>query len=133
MTDVFVNLATRDLAAASKFYTGLGFKPNPAFTNDDAASFTIDEGRYLHLLTHGFFQQFTKRPIADGSTVECTVAMGAEDRASVDAMAEKVLALGGIEENPAQDLGFMYGRSFRDLDGHIIEFFWMDPAELPPK
>lgn len=26
------------------------------------------------------------------------------------------------------DLGFMYGRSFADLDGHHWEVFWMDPA-----
>ncbi len=33
--------------------------------------------------------------------------------------------------NPPQDHGFMYGRTMRDLDGHIIEFFWMDPAQIP--
>lgn len=131
MTDVFVNLSTKDLPAAKVFYEGLGFKPNPAFTNDDAASFIIDEGRHLHLLTVPFFQQFTPRPIADGSTVECTLAMSAADREAVDAMAKKVLELGGAEENPPQDHGFMYGRTMRDLDGHIIEFFWMDPAQMP--
>lgn len=25
-------------------------------------------------------------------------------------------------------MGFMYGRSFTDLDGHHWEIFWMDPA-----
>ncbi len=131
MTDVFVNLSTKDLPAATAFYEGLGLKFNPAFSNDDAASFIIDQGRYLHLLTHSFFSQFTRRPIADGSSVECTLALGAADRAAVDAMAEKVLKLGGGEENPPQDHGFMYGRTMRDLDGHIIEFFWMDPSQMP--
>ncbi|MBM4507989.1 glyoxalase, partial [Rhodococcus hoagii] len=27
-----------------------------------------------------------------------------------------------------QDHGFMYGRSFRDLDNHVWEVMWMDPA-----
>ncbi len=25
----------------------------------------------------------------------------------------------------------MFGRSIADPDGHIREFFWMDPAHLP--
>jgi predicted lactoylglutathione lyase len=28
------------------------------------------------------------------------------------------------------DMGFMYGRSFHDPDGHHWEIFWMDPAAL---
>ncbi|RZK73568.1 MAG: glyoxalase, partial [Rhodococcus sp. (in: high G+C Gram-positive bacteria)] len=30
-----------------------------------------------------------------------------------------------------QDEGFMYGRAFRDLDGHVWEVMWMDPAAVP--
>jgi hypothetical protein len=26
----------------------------------------------------------------------------------------------------------MYSRSFEDLDGHIWEIFWMDPAHVRP-
>ena len=42
-------------------------------------------------------------------------------------------ALGDLSENSEykfarerQDYGFMYGRSFEDLDGHIWEIMWMD-------
>ena len=31
---------------------------------------------------------------------------------------------------PAQDYGFMIGRSFNDLDGHIRELIWMDPLAI---
>ena len=27
-------------------------------------------------------------------------------------------------------MGFMYGRSFQDPDGHIWEIVWMDPSAL---
>jgi predicted lactoylglutathione lyase len=27
---------------------------------------------------------------------------------------------------PTQDFGFIFGRSFEDLDGHIWELMWMD-------
>jgi hypothetical protein len=28
------------------------------------------------------------------------------------------------------DFGFMYARSFNDLDGHIWEIMWMDPSVI---
>jgi len=31
------------------------------------------------------------------------------------------------------EYGFMYGRSFQDLDGHIWEFIWMDPSAMDQK
>ncbi|SFK41596.1 VOC family protein [Geodermatophilus ruber] len=35
---------------------------------------------------------------------------------------------GGTPWMPAQDHGFMYGRSFTDPDGNVWEGMWMDPA-----
>ncbi len=129
--EVFINLVTKDLARARAFYEGLGFTFNAPFSNENAVSFVIGEGRYLHLLTPEFMSQFTSRPISDLSAVWGTIAIGEDSRADVDARATKVLALGGAEENPPQDHGFMYGRTMRDPDGHIIEFFWMGPAQMP--
>ncbi len=31
--------------------------------------------------------------------------------------------------NDPLEMGFMYGRSFQDVDGHIWEVVWMDPSE----
>jgi len=33
--------------------------------------------------------------------------------------------------NPPQDHGFMYGRSFEDVDGHIWETVFMDTSKMP--
>ena len=30
------------------------------------------------------------------------------------------------------DHGFMYGKDFEDVDGHIWEIFWMDATQMPP-
>lgn len=35
----------------------------------------------------------------------------------------------GKEAGPPEDHGFMYSRSFEDLDGHHWEVVWMDPKE----
>ena len=44
------------------------------------------------------------------------------------AVVPAALAAGGQEARPAEDHGFMYGRSFEDPDGHIWEPFFMDMA-----
>ena len=33
---------------------------------------------------------------------------------------------GGIESREKQDYGWMYGRSFEDINGHIWEIIYMD-------
>ena len=45
-------------------------------------------------------------------------------------MVDAAIKAGGTEPRPPMDFGFMYGRSFTDLDGHIWEPFWMDPAHV---
>ena len=37
-------------------------------------------------------------------------------------------AWAGRRPLPANDEGYMYGRSFYDLDGHAWEVMWMDPS-----
>ena len=56
------------------------------------------------------------------------ICISADSREAVDEITEKALAAGGREPREKQDHGFMYGRSFEDLDGHIWEPMWMDMA-----
>jgi uncharacterized protein len=45
-------------------------------------------------------------------------------------MADTAIAAGATEARDPMDHGFMYGRSINDLDGHIWELIWMDPAHI---
>jgi uncharacterized protein len=56
-------------------------------------------------------------------------------RADEAAIIKKAIDAGGRDAMPAQDHGFMSGRSFYDLDGHHWEVLWMDPkaVELGPE
>ena len=49
-------------------------------------------------------------------------------RDEVNAVAAAALAAGGTEADGPEDHGFMYSRSFFDLDGHGWQVMWMDPA-----
>ena len=45
-------------------------------------------------------------------------------------MIAKATDAGGTEPREAQEHGWMYGRSFEDLDGHNWEVFWMDESAV---
>ncbi|SES16407.1 hypothetical protein SAMN04487983_103377 [Streptomyces sp. yr375] len=128
---IFVNLPVNDLDASKKFFTQLGYTINPQFSDDNAASVVISETIVAMLLTKPFYSTFTKKEIADATTTsEVLVALSAQSRAKVDELVDKALSSGGTPSGETQDMGFMYGRSFDDLDGHTWEIVWMDPATI---
>jgi predicted lactoylglutathione lyase len=49
----------------------------------------------------------------------------------VDDLLRKAIAAGGSEYRQAQDYGWMYGRAFQDIDGHIWEIFYTDVNAMP--
>lgn len=131
-TKIFVNLPVKDLNASVDFFTKVGFSFNEAFTDENAASMVISDDSYVMLLVEPFFQTFTKRKVADATTTtETIVALGVESRAKVDELVDAALAAGGTEANETNDQGFMYGRSFNDLDGHLWEVVYMDESAIP--
>ncbi len=128
---LFVNLPVRDLDRTVEFFSQLGFRFNPQFTDATATCMLVGEDAFVMLLVEPRFRDFTKKRIADtASSSEGIFALSAGSRAEVDEFAEKALALGGTKAMEPVDHGFMYGRSFYDLDGHHWEIFWMDPAAM---
>jgi uncharacterized protein len=129
---IFVNLPVTDLKASTAFYSVLGFKNNPQFSDDTAACMAWSEAINVMLLTHAKWRTFTSRPIPPATSSEVMLALSCDSRAAVDAMNKAAAAHGGTADiNPAQDLGFMYNRSLADPDGHIWEAMWMDMSAMP--
>jgi predicted lactoylglutathione lyase len=80
------------------------------------------------LLATSFFKTFTERELCDTTRqTEGLFGLSCGSRVEVDQMAGKAIAGGGKPAGDPQDHGFMYGRSFFDLDSHHWEVFWMDP------
>lgn len=131
-TQIFVNLPVRDLETSTSFFRALGYVNNPQFTDENAACIVISDTIYVMLLVEPFFQGFTRKTICDARThIETIICLSAESRAAVDALADKALAAGGRETLEAKDYGFMYQRSFQDLDGHQWEVVHMDEGATP--
>ncbi|MFD4345949.1 VOC family protein [Streptomyces coelicoflavus] len=128
---IFLNLATNDLDASKKFFTGLGWELNAQFSDDSTASFPVSDTIVVMVHTPQKYREFTKKEIADSTkSSEVLIALSAESREKVDELVDKAVAAGGSVSGETQDHGFMYGRAFDDVDGHTFEVVWMDPAAV---
>lgn len=130
-TKIFVNLPVKDLNRSVDFFTTLGYKFNPQFTDENATCMIIGEDIFVMLLVETFFKTFTPKPVADATrSTEVLVGLSADSRDAVNYMVETALAAGARRHKEPDDKGFMYGWGFEDPDGHIWEYFWMDPAAI---
>ena len=129
----FISLPVRDLPKSKAFYEAIGAVNNPQFSDDTAACMAWTDTFYVMLLTHAKWASFTTKGMVDAHQAsEFSLATSLDDRAAVDAMIAVAGAHGAkVDVNPPQDLGFMYQRSFEDLDGHVWEPFFMDMSAMP--
>jgi uncharacterized protein len=130
-TKIFVNLPVKNLNKTIEFFTKLGFKFNPQFTDENATCMIVGDDIFVMLLVEKFFKTFTKKEISDTSkNTEVIVALSIEGREYVDQMINKAIEYGGKESREPQNHGWMYGRSFEDIDGHLWEIIYMDESAL---
>ncbi|MUM19146.1 glyoxalase [Mycobacterium sp. CBMA271] len=128
---LFVNIPVANAAASRKFFDHLGFSFNDQFCDENTLCMVINDQTWVMMLEEDRFRGFIADDIADTSkNREVLLCVSADSREGVDELTDAALAAGGVDWMPAQELGFMYGRSFRDLDGHVWEVSWMDPAHL---
>ena len=128
---IFVNLPIKDLPRSVKFFESLGYTFNPQFTDENATCMILGENLFAMLLVEPYFKTFIEKEVSDAHcATEVLLAVPVASREAVDALVEKALAAGAKEPRPARDYGFMYQRSYDDLDGHTWEVFHM--SEMPP-
>lgn len=132
-TQIFVNLPVKDLNKSVEFFTHLGYKFNPQFTDENATCMIVSESIFVMLLVEKFFKTFTEKEICDSSkSAEMLLCLSCDSRAQVDEMVAKAVAAGASTPNEPKDYGFMYGHGYEDLDGHNWELMYMDPNAAGP-
>jgi len=130
-TKIFVNLPVKKLKRSIEFFSKLGYKFNPQFTDDTAACMIISEDIYAMLLTYAKFKEFTPVEICDATkSTEVLVCVSCDSREKVDDIVRKAVAAQGKTYSPSKDYGFMYQHGFQDPDGHIWELIYMDPGAI---
>jgi predicted lactoylglutathione lyase len=128
---LFLNLPVADLGASRAFFAKLGFEFNAKFCDAGAACMVVSDEAFVMLLQRDRFAEFVTKPLANSDeTTALTVCVSAESRAEVDSLADTAGNAGAGDAKGPQDYGFMYQRSFYDLDGHLWEIAWMDPVAV---
>ena len=130
INSIFVNLPVKSLKASVDFFSELGFKFNPQFTDETSTCMLVADNIYVMLLEHAKFQGFISKPIAAPDTTEAILAFGLDSADEVRAMTSKALELGARKLNEPEDMGFMFSWGFEDLDGHLWDLFWMNPNHV---
>jgi predicted lactoylglutathione lyase len=126
---LFVNIPVADLERSKAFFAKLGFGFNPMFSDETAACMLVGEHAFIMLLSHEKFAEFSHLPMADPTTHALALyCFSVASRDEVDAVTDAALAAGATDHDDTEDHGFMYSRSFFDLDGHGWQVMWMDPA-----
>lgn len=126
-TKIYVNLPVKDLQRSVCFFQTMGFGFNAQLSDETAACMAISDDIFAMLLTEAKFREVARRPVADTSRMtEVLTSLSVESRKRVNQLVERALAQGGREMREPEDHGFMFGRSFSDLDGHIWEIVYMD-------
>ncbi|WP_369403299.1 VOC family protein [Gordonia soli] len=129
---MFVNLAVADVDKARDFFTRAGFSFDEMFCDPGTLCMTINEKTKVMLLHRRRFAGYSAGPVADPDDGrEVLLALEAGSRAEVDRRVDAALEAGATELRPGEDLGFLYTRTFRDLDGHGWEVLFMDPGAIP--
>lgn len=125
---IYINLPVVDLAKSVDFFTALGFRFEPKFTDDHSTCMIVGENMFVMLVTHPKFRAFTPNEICDTSrNTEVLVCLTLESKEEVQRMVESAVANGGKTYTQPQDHPLMYGHGFQDPDGHIWELLYFNP------
>lgn len=86
------------------------------------------------LLVEEFYKTFTNKEICNAETTnEVILSVQVESREKVNEIIENAIKNGATEYLEATDYGWMYYRSFFDLDGHHWEFSVINEDQIPDK
>ncbi len=129
---VFINLPILDVGRARAFWSKLGFGFNERFSDDKALCLVLKEDSiYAMLITRDYYQTFTNRPVADGSSTQVLLAIDVGSRERVDEIVKIALENGASSYLKPSDYGWMYYDRFADPDGHQWEVMFADEKLLP--
>lgn len=134
---IFINVPTRDLEAADRFYQALGFDKNPMFSDHQASCWVISETIFVMVLAEDFFETFLRdddTPNLRSQNIGSLQAIALESAHEVERMSERAVEGGGSLYRPLHEpFPGMVECAVKDPDGHVWELTWMDPhMEGPP-
>jgi hypothetical protein len=130
-SQVFINLAVKDLEKSKELYLKMGFTVNPQFSDDTAKCLVWSENIFVMIMTVEKFESFATKPLADTkNNLAGLFSLSVESVEKVNEIVDNAVQAGGTEPKPMQDYGFMQMRNVEDFDGHTWEIFYMDMSKF---
>lgn len=123
-SSLFVNMPVTDVQKSVDFFTALGFKLEPAFTNEHSACLIASEHVKIMLSNRDRFTHLVERPIADSKASEMVLSFECDSAEMVSDLASKAFELGAKKVSELDENEFMVSWGFEDLDGHLWDLFW---------
>jgi predicted lactoylglutathione lyase len=122
-----VNLPVEDLATSTRFFAELGFLRNERLATENTEAVIVSDDIFVLLIDQSQFEATTKKVIPDtAATSEVILQLQVDSRQRVNELAGRAFAAGALTANEPNDQGFLYGRNFRDPDGHHWDVFCID-------
>lgn len=127
---IILNLPVKDLGKSKAFFSALGFSFDARFSGENSAFMNIvGETIQAMLTTEPFFKSLIDKPVAQAKEAnEIVICLNCDSREEVDGLIAKARAAGGRIPHPPEDHGFMYDQGFEDIDGHLWNLVWAEPA-----
>jgi len=127
---IFLNIHTKDLAAATTFYQAIGLEKNKTFSDDSTLCVSYSPQILFMIHATDRFKTFCdpNKDIVDATkSTEVLISLTVDTREKVHEMIEKAVKAGGrADPTKLPQMENMVCRSFEDLDGHIWEVAYMD-------
>lgn len=122
----YTHLYTDDVPASRNFFAQIGLTIKADYSNEQGFCVEFNKNTYLMVLIKSHFQSFhPKLKLAQNDVHSSFISIEMRSIEHVDKFMEKVLKNGGIETEKASDDEWVYYRSFKDLDLHQFEVFYM--------
>lgn len=133
MKNIYLNLPIRSVAETDEFFRALGLEKNEQFSSEDTTNAKLNDTTFIMLLEDKRFATFvgdSPQPVNNN----LTIAVQFDSSAEVDSFHRKALTAGAkdVTKPSPESASFMYGKSFRDINGHIWELFTFI-GEMPTK
>jgi predicted lactoylglutathione lyase len=128
LKSIHLNLPVESVSASVAFFSDLGFGFDAKFSGDDSVCLILGENLRAMLVSREKFAAFIDKPIAPRETTEAILSFECKSAELVRTLSEKAIALGARKVNDLEDHGFMVSWGFEDLDGHLWDLFWFNPA-----
>jgi hypothetical protein len=126
--DSYIHLFTENIVELRKFYTKIGLKVKEDYSNEHVLCVELNKHSYLMVLEQSRFQSFHPTlKLAQNDVHSHFISLQLKSIEHVDQFMKKVVINGGVETEKATEDEWVYYRSFKDIDQHQFEVFYMKP------